>query len=115
MATITNADKAGVNKTVMVNSAKQGEVTVLESHEDVMAFVEGEDTGRTVKVAGDGPSGASGEASETPEIEAPEEQSVQPAQSATPQSPADVSNMSEEELIRVIREAADELESRKED
>jgi len=115
MATITNADKAGVNKTVMVNSAKQGEVTVLESHEDVMAFVEGEDTGRTVKVAGDGPSGASGEASETPEIEAPEEQSVQPAQSATPQSPADVSNMSEEELIRVIREAANELESRKED
>jgi hypothetical protein len=115
MATITNADKAGVNKTVMVNSAKQGEVTVLESHEDVMAFVEGEDTGRTVKVAGDGPSGASGEASETPEIEAPEEQSVQPAQSPTPQSPADVSNMSEEELIRVIREAANELESRKED
>lgn len=112
MATITNADTAGVNKTVMVNSAEQGEVTVLDSYEDVMAFVEGEDTGRTVEVEGDGPSGASGEPSETPENETPEEQ---PAQSSTSQSPADVSNMSEEELIRVIREAADELESRKEE
>jgi hypothetical protein len=112
MATITNADTAGVNKTVMVNSAEQGEVTVLESYEDVMAFVEGEDTGRTVEVEGDGPSGASAEPSEAPEDETPEEQ---PAQSSTPQSPTDVSNMSEEELIRVIREAADELESRKEE
>ena len=112
MATITNADTVGVNKTVMVNSAEQGEVTVLESYEDVMAFVEGEDTGRTVEVEGDGPSGASGEPSETPENETPEEQ---PAQSSTSQSPADVSNMSEEELIRVIREAANELESRKEE
>ncbi|HZY56327.1 MAG TPA: hypothetical protein VFE09_00860, partial [Rubrobacteraceae bacterium] len=115
MATITNADKAGVNKTVMINSAKQGEVTVLESYEDVLAFVEGEDTGRTVKVEGDGPSRASGEPSETPRIEEPEEQAVRPAQSSTPQSPADVSDMSEEELIRLIREAANELESRKED
>jgi hypothetical protein len=111
MATITNADTAGVNKTVMVNSAEQGEVTVLESYEDVMAFVEGEDTGRTVEVEGDGPSGASGEPAETPENETPEEQ---PAQSSTSQSPTDVSDMSEEELIRVIREAANELESRKE-
>jgi hypothetical protein len=111
MATITNADTAGVNKTVMVNSAEQGEVTVLESYEDVMAFVEGEDTGRTVEVEGDGPAGESGEPSDTPENETPEDQ---PAQSPTPQSPSDVSNMSEEELIRVIREAANELESRKE-
>jgi hypothetical protein len=112
MATITNADTAGVNKTVMVNSAEQGEVTVLESYEDVMAFVEGEDTGRTVEVEEDGASGASGEPSDTLENETPEEQ---PAQSSTPQSPSDVSNMSEEELIRVIREAANELESRKEE
>lgn len=111
MATITNADTAGVNKTVMVNSAEQGEVTVLESYEDVMAFVEGEDTGRTVEVEGDGPPGASGEPAETPENETLEEQ---PAQSSTSQSPTDVSDMSEEELIRVIREAANELESRKE-
>ncbi len=112
MATITNADTAGVNKTVMVNSAEQGEVTVLESYEDVMAFVEGEDTGRTVEVEEDGASEASGEPSDTPENETPEEQ---PAQSSTPQSPSEVSNMSEEELIRVIREAANELESRKEE
>ena len=112
MATITNADTAGVNKTVMVNSAEQGEVTVLESYEDVMAFVEGEDTGRTVEVEGDGPSEASGEPSDTPENETSEEQ---PAQSSTSQSPSDVSDMSEEELIRVIREAANELESRKEE
>src|ERR671921_110802 len=112
MATITNADTAGGDKNPMLESAPQGEVTVLDSYEDVMAFVEGEDTGRTVEVQGDGPSGASGEPSETPENETPEEQ---PAQSSTPQSPPDVSNMSEEELIRVIREAADELESRKEE
>jgi hypothetical protein len=112
MATITNADTAGVNKTVMVNSAEQGEVTVLESYEDVMAFVEGEDTGRTVEVEEDGSSEASGEPSDTSENETSEEQ---PAQSSTPQSPSDVSNMSEEELIRVIREAANELESRKEE
>ena len=112
MATITNADTAGINKTVMVNSAEQGEVTVLESYEDVMAFVEGEDTGRTVEVEEDGAAGASGEPSDIPEDETPEEQ---PAQSSTTQSPSDVSDMSEEELIRVIREAADELESRKEE
>ena len=112
MATITNADTAGVNKTVMVNSAEQGEVTVLESYEDVMAFVEGEDTGRTVEVEEDGASGATAEPSDTPENETPEEQ---PAQSSTSQAPSDVSNMSEEELIRVIREAANELESRKEE
>jgi hypothetical protein len=96
----------------MVNSAEQGEVTVLESYEDVIAFVQGEDTGRTVEVEEDGLSGASGEPSDTPKNETPEEQ---PAQSSTSQSPADVSNMSEEELIRVIREAANELESRKEE
>ena len=112
MATITNADTAGVNKTVMVNSAEQGEVTVFESYEQVMAFVEGEDIGRTVEVEEDGGSGESGEPSDTPETETPQEQ---PAQSSTPQSPSDVSNMSEEELIRVIREAANELESRKEE
>ena len=52
MATITNADTAGVNKTVMVNASEQGEVTVLETYEDVVAFVEGEDTGETVNVEG---------------------------------------------------------------
>lgn len=50
MTTITNADKAGVNQTVMVNASEQGEVTVLETYEDVVAFVEGEDTGETVNV-----------------------------------------------------------------
>jgi hypothetical protein len=113
MATITNADTAGVNKTVMVNSAEQGEVTVLESYEQVMAFVEGEDIGQTVTVEGDGPAGGAGEPSETPEAEIPEEQSAQPPPPATSQSSSDVSDMSEEELIKRIREAADELENRK--
>jgi hypothetical protein len=113
MATITNADTAGVNKTVMVNSAEQGEVTVLESFEQVMAFVEGEDIGQTVTVEGDGPAGGAGEPSETPEAEIPEEQSAQPPPPATSPSSSDVSDMSEEELIKMIREAADELENRK--
>src|SRR5215204_5496066 len=115
MATITNADTAGVNKTVMVNSAEQGEVTVLESYEQVMAFVEGEDIGQTVTVEGDRPAGGAGEPSETPEAEIPEEQSAQPPPPATSPSSSDVSDMSEEELIKRIREAANELESRKED
>src|SRR5918998_759758 len=113
MATITNADTAGVNKTVMVNSAEQGEVTVLESYEQVMAFVEGEDIGQTVTVEGDGPAGGAGEPSETPEAEIPEGQSAQPPPPATSPSSSDVSDMSEEELIKMIREAADELENRK--
>jgi hypothetical protein len=110
MATITNADKAGVNQTVMVNASEQGEVTVLETYEDVTAFVEGEDTGETVNVEeGDSPLGASEGPSETPETETPEEQPSQPDAS---QAPVDVSEMSEEELIRMIRDAANELEGR---
>jgi hypothetical protein len=109
MATITNADKAGVNKTVMVNSAKQGEVTVLESYDDVIAFIQGQDSGETVNVERDGALGESGEPSETPE------ESPGPAPSDTPQAPTDISGMSDEELIRMIRDAANELESRKEE
>ncbi len=112
MATITNADKAGVNQTVMVNASEQGEVTVLETYEDVVAFVEGEDTGKTVNVEGGDSLGATEEVTTTPETEAPNEQPAQPPDS---QSPVDVSDMSDEELIRIISEAANELESRKED
>ncbi|MDP8974189.1 MAG: hypothetical protein M3N45_13735 [Actinomycetota bacterium] len=116
MATITNADRAGVNQTVMVNASKQGEVTVLETYEDVVAFVEGEDTGETVNVEGGTILGTSEEPSGTPGIEVPEEQ---PAQSddrvGSQQAPGDVSEMSDEELIKIISEAANELESRKEE
>jgi hypothetical protein len=116
MATITNADKAGVNQTVMVNAAEQGEVTVLETYEDVVAFVEGEDTGETVNVEGDGVLGTSEEPSATPGTEIPEEQPAQPGDRAGSQeAPVDVSEMSDEELIRIISEAANELESRKEE
>jgi hypothetical protein len=110
MATITNADKAGVNQTVMVNASEQGEVTVLDTYEEVAAFVEGEDTGETVNIEGGSSLGASEEAPATPGAEVPNEQSVQ---SPTSQSPADVSGMSEEELIKIISEAANELDSRK--
>jgi hypothetical protein len=116
MATITNADKAGVNQTVMVNASKQGEVTVLETYEDVVAFVEGEDTGETVNVEGGAPLGTSEEPSATPGIETPEEQSAQPGDRAgSQQAPDDVSGMSDQELIRIISEAANELENRKEE
>jgi hypothetical protein len=110
MATITNADKAGVNQTVMVNASEQGEVTVLETYEDVVAFVEGEDTGQTVNVEEGGSLAASEEAPATPTAGAQEEQPAQPPAS---RSPVDVSEMSEEELIRMISEAANELDSRK--
>jgi hypothetical protein len=116
MATITNADRAGVNQTVMVNASEQGEVTVLETYEDVVAFVEGEDTGETVNVEGGDSLGPSEEAPTTPGIEVPEEQPAQPGDSAgSREAPGDVSEMSDEELIRIISEAANELESRKED
>jgi hypothetical protein len=110
MATITNADRAGVNQTVMVNASEQGEVTVLETYEDVVAFVEGEDTGETVNVEGGAPLGTSEEEPATPEAGA---QGEQPARPPDSQSPTDVSDMSEEELIRIISEAANELDSRK--
>ena len=110
MATITNADKAGVNQTVMVNASEQGEVTVLETYDDVTAFVEGEDTGETVNVEGGGSVDAaeSPGASETPDSGTQD----QPSQPEGSQAPVDVSEMSEEELIEFIREAADELEGR---
>lgn len=118
MATITNADKAGVNQTVMVNASEQGEVTVLESYEDVTAFVEGEETGETVNVeegggaleASEEPSQAPEPAADTPAEGTPAESPEQGQDAAQP--PVDVSDMSEEELIEVIREAAGELESR---
>ena len=114
MATITNADKAGVNQTVMVNASEQGKVTVLETYEDVVAFVEGEDTGQTVNVEGDDTLGTSKEAPATPGTEIPKEQPAQPGDRAGSQeAPVDVSEMSDEELIRIISEAANELESRK--
>lgn len=116
MATITNADKAGVNQTVMVNASEQGEVTVLETYEDVVAFVEGEDTGETVNVEGGDTLGASEEPPATSGTEIPEEQPAQPGDRAGSQdAPVDVSEMSDEELIRIISEAANELESRKEE
>ncbi|HSL00683.1 MAG TPA: hypothetical protein VK869_10135 [Rubrobacteraceae bacterium] len=108
MATITNADKAGVNQTVMVNATEQGEVTVLETYEDVAAFIEGEDTGETVNVESGGSLETSEAPTAAPEAGTPEEQ---PPDS---QSPVDVSDMSEEELIRIISEAANELENREE-
>ena len=110
MATITNADKAGVNQTVMVNASEQGEVTVLETYEDVVAFVEGEDTGETVNVEEGDSLGTSQEAPATPEAGV---QGEQPARPPASQSPVDVSEMSDEELIRIISEAANELDSRK--
>jgi hypothetical protein len=114
MATITNADKAGVNQTVMVNASKQGEVTVLETYEDVVAFVEGENTGETVNVEGGTILGTSEEPSGTPGIEISEGQSAQPGDRAGSQeAPGNVSDMSDEELIRIISEAANELERRK--
>ena len=113
MTTITNADKAGVNQTIMVNASEQGEVTVLETYDDVTAFVEGEDTGETVNVEdGDGATETSGDSGPS---ESPEEQPSQPEGASQPdgsQEPVDVSDMSEEELIEMIREAADELEGR---
>ena len=111
MATITNADKAGVNQTAMVNASEQGEVTVLETYEDVVAFVEGEDTGETVNLEEGDALGASEEVPTTPQTEVPNEQATQPPAS---RSPVDVSDMSEEELIRIISEAANELDRRKE-
>ena len=116
MATITNADKAGVNQTVMVNASEQGEVTVLETYEDVVAFVEGEDAGETVNVEGGDTLGASEDPSATPGTEIPEGQAAQPGDRAGSQeAPVDVSEMSDEELIRIISEAANELDSRKEE
>ena len=113
MATITNAEKAGVNQTVMVNASKQGEVTVLETYDDVVAFVEGENTGETVNVEGGAILETSEEPSGTPGTGTPEGQPGDPAGSR--EAPGDVSGMSDQELIRIISEAADELERRKEE
>jgi hypothetical protein len=81
-----------------------------------VAFVEGEDTGQTVNVEGGDTLGASEEPSATPGTEIPEGQSALSGDRAGSQEvPVDVSEMSDEELIRIISEAANELESRKEE
>jgi hypothetical protein len=109
MATITNADRAGVNQTVMVNASQQGEVTILETYDDVVAFVEGEDAGQTLNVEGGETLETTEEPSQT--ADTPDE-SAQPEQQSPPEGPVDVSDMSDEELIRIISEAANELENR---
>jgi hypothetical protein len=60
--------------------------------------------------------GASEDPSATPGTEIPEGQAAQPGDRAGSQeAPVDVSEMSDEELIRIISEAANELDSRKEE
>ena len=81
-----------------------------------MAFVEGENTGETVNVEGGAILGTSEEPSGTPGVGVPEEQPAQPGDRAGSQeAPGDVSEMSDEELIKMISEAANELERRKEE
>jgi hypothetical protein len=69
-----------------------------------------------VNVEGGDTLGASEDPSATPGTEIPEEPSAQPGDRAGSQeAPIDVSEMSDEELIRIISEAANELDSRKEE
>lgn len=96
MLSVTTRDSPGVNLTAFVDS-RDGAVTGLRSYEEVLAFARGED------VPGAAPQDASGTeaggpaAPPAPGEDAPEGQG----------SPQD---LSDEELIRLLREAAERLE-----
>jgi len=87
----------------MVNASNR-EVTVLETYEDVV--VEGEDTGDRERRGGT-PGSVRGSARN-----AGDRGTGRGTGAARSRSPVDVSDMSEEELIRIISEAANELDSR---
>ncbi len=98
MLSVTTRDSPGVNLTAFVDS-RDGAVTGLRSYEEVLAFARGEDVpgatpqggeGVGAGAAEDGPPPADGEGAPGDEI-----------------SPDD---LSDEELIRLLREAAERLE-----
>ena len=105
MLSVTTRDSADINLTAFVDS-RDGAVTGLRSYEEVLAFARGEDVPGAVPQEGSG--GA--EAAEGPaEAEGPTEPSPSPDGGETPSGEDSPADLSDEELISLLREAADRL------
>ncbi len=98
MLSVTTRDSPGVNLTAFVDS-RDGAVTGLRSYEEVLAFARGED------VAGATPQGGEGVGAEQPAEDSPPS-----AGEGAPDGGISPDDLSDEELIRLLREAADRLE-----
>ena len=98
MLSVTTRDSPGVNLTAFVDS-RDGAVTGLRSYEEVLAFARGED------VPGATPQGGEGDAGGAPAAGSPTEGDEAPAGGPSPE------DLSDEELVRLLREAAERLEN----
>ena len=96
MLSVTTRDSPGVNLTAFVDS-RDGAVTGLRSYEEVLAFARGEDVPGAEEREG-------GQEAETP--------AAPPAPGGeAPEGQISPDDLSDEELIRLLREAADRLEN----
>ena len=98
MLSVTTRDSPGVNLTAFVDS-RDGTVTGLESYEEAIAFASGEDVPGATPQGGEGANAeGAGEAPAAPDNE------------GTPGDTPSPENLSDEELISLLREAAERLE-----
>ena len=99
MLSVTTRDSSDINLTAFVDS-RDGAVTGLRSYEEVLAFARGEDVPGAVTQEGSGGAETEGAAEPPP---APDEGEA----SGSETTPED---LSDEELISLLREAAQRLE-----
>ena len=99
MLSVTTRDAADINLTAFVDS-RDGAVTGLRSYEEVLAFASGEDVPGAVPLEGSGGAEAEGAAEAAPPPDSEE----------TPGGETSPANLSDEELIRLLRETAERLE-----
>jgi hypothetical protein len=98
MLSVTTRDSPGINLTAFVDS-RDGAVTGLDSYEQVLAFARGED------IPGATPQGGEGVGAEQPAEEPPPANGEEaPGGGVSPE------DLSDEELIQLLREAAERLE-----
>lgn len=91
---ITNSQESAISETALVSASGSNEVQTFGSYEETLAFLRGEDAAPSGES-----SGGAGEGSP------PEESGSAP--------PEDLSGLSEEDLVRLIGEAAEALEERR--
>jgi hypothetical protein len=106
MLSVTTRDSSDINLTAFVDS-RDGAVTGLRSYEEVLAFARGEDVPGAVPLEGSG-GGAEDEGSAGAEATTEAPSSLGGGE--TPGGETSPADLSDEELIRLLREAAERLE-----
>lgn len=103
MLSVTTRDSPGVNLTAFVDT-RDGAVTGIESYKDVLAFAAGED------VPGATPRGGEGVGADDQQAEQPSEEPASPGGEDTSEGGVSPEDLSDEELVDLLREAAERLE-----